>query len=194
MSTTILSYTAFEDTKLIIHGTLDEVALKIKKRIKVKPSASILIFSDSTGKQMDLDLRGSESEILDKLKVFLTTPESEQAAPAGPGRPKLGVVPREVSLLPRHWEWLATQSGGASATLRRLIDEARKNSSAKEQVKESQERTHKFMTALAGDLKNYEDALRALYARDKKLFSSLIREWPEDIKEYTKKLSAESWS
>ena len=85
-------------------------------------------------------------------------------------------MPIEVSLLPRHWEWLATQSAGASATLRRLIDEARKNSSAKEQVKESQERAHKFMIALAGDLKNYEDALRALYARDKKLFSSLNRE------------------
>lgn len=194
MSTTTLSYTAFEDTKLIICGSLDEVALKIKKRLKLKPSASILIFSDSTGKEMDLDLRGSEAEILDRLKVFITTSMHEQPVSTGPGRPKLGVVPREVSLLPRHWEWLATQSGGASSTLRRLVDEARKNSSAKEQTKESQERTHKFMTALAGDLKNYEEALRALYAKDKKAFFSFIKEWPDDIKEYIKKLSTETWT
>ena len=116
-----LSYTAFEGHRVLAAGGLEEVALKVRRRLKADASASILVFSDSTGKQMDLDLRGSEADLIDRLKIFVA---AESPSSSGPGRPKLGVVAREVSLLPRHWEWLATQSGGASATLRRLIEDA----------------------------------------------------------------------
>ncbi|HWU44472.1 MAG TPA: DUF2239 family protein [Bdellovibrio sp.] len=187
-----LLYTAFEGHKILAAGRLDEVALKVKKRLKTNHNASILIFSDSTGKQMDLDLRGSDADVSERLKVFVPA-DPDAVSSSGPGRPKLGVIPREVSLLPRHWEWLATQSGGASATLRRLVEEAKKNSAGKELVKNAQESAHKFMSALAGDLPNYEEALRALYAKDKKKFSSLIRDWPEDVRDHSKSLASLSW-
>jgi hypothetical protein len=189
-----LFYTAFEGQKVLATGPLEDVALAMRRRSKTNPSASILLFSDSSGKQMDVDLHGSESELIGRLQVFVAKEDPNGAAVTGPGRPKLGVVAREISLLPRHWEWLATQSGGASATLRRLIEDARKNPSDKERVREAQERTHKFMTALAGDLPNYEEALRALYAKEKTFFQSLIRKWPEDIRDHSKKLSMPVWA
>src|SRR5262245_7018554 len=99
------TYTAFENTRLIAHGSLEEVVLKVKKKIKNAPEASLLIFSDSTGKEMDFDFRGSEKEVLQRLQIYLPN-DTGPAPQSGPGRPKLGVVAREVSLLPRHWEWL----------------------------------------------------------------------------------------
>lgn len=189
--TTTLSYTAFEGTKILASGRLDEVAIKVRSRSKANSTATILIFSDATGKEMDIDLRGSESDMLERLKVFIS---DEKELPAtGPGRPKLGVVAREVSLLPRHWEWLATQPGGASGTLRRLIEDTQKNPSAREILREAQERTHKFMTAIAGNLADYEEALRALYAKDKKQFQSLIHSWPKDVRDHSNKLAAAIW-
>ncbi len=188
-----LQYTAFEGEKLLSSGSLDQVALKVKKRLKANQAASILIFSDSTGKQMDLDLRGSDSEILERMKIYLSPKSSEQTT-TGPGRPKLGVVSREISLLPRHWEWLATQPGGASVTLRKLVDEARKSSEGKESAKVIQERTYQFMSVLAGNLPNYEEALRALYAKDKKKFQAMIRDWPVDVRDHSKNLSDGVWA
>lgn len=182
------SYTAFTGHRLLAHGPLEEVVLCAKERLRADASASILVFSDLTGKQMDFDLSGSEKEVLRKLQVYLL-PEGKTAN-AGPGRPKLGVVAREISLLPRHWEWLSTQSGGASATLRRLVEEAKKDSSGKERVKQAQERAHKFMSAIAGDLPLFEEALRALYAKDAKKFKSCLADWPADIKEHARRMAA----
>lgn len=187
----MLSYTAFDSYEMISKGTLEEVAIEIKKYIRNHRDARILVFSDSSGKQMDMDLSGTEKEVLERLKVYLS-PE-ERAVSTGPGRPKLGVVAREVSLLPRHWEWLSTQTGGASATLRRLVEDARKNSSGKEKIKSSQERVHLMMTSLAGDFAHYEEALRALYAKDKKKFNALIGDWPKDVREYTRTLASDIW-
>ena len=149
----------------------------------------LLVFSNTTGKVMDFDLSGSEKEVLKRLQVFTAPTEPEVSTATGPGRPKLGVVAREVSLLPRHWEWLATQTGGASATLRRLVDEAKKTSQTKDLLKQAQETTYRFMSAIAGDLPHYEEALRALYAKDEKNFKAQIRDWPEDIKNALKKFS-----
>lgn len=183
------TYTAFEGHKLLAQGRLDEVVLRVKQRSKADISSSILVFSDLTGKEMDFDLRGSEKEVLQRLQVYLSHAGETPAASTGPGRPKLGVVAREVSLLPRHWEWLSTQSGGASATLRRLIEEAKKNSSGKELLKQAQERTHRFMSSIAGNLPHYEEALRALYAKDKKKFREQIADWPSDVRECTKRMA-----
>lgn len=188
-----LTYTAFAGQKQIAAGGLDEVALKVKKKIKTDTTASVLVFSDLTGKRIDLDLSGSDTEIIERLRVFLAPKESTAPA-SGPGRPKLGVVAREVSLLPRHWEWLATQPGGASGTLRRLVEEAKKSSGTKERVKLSQERAYQFMSSLAGNLPQYEEALRALFAKDKRKFTSLVRDWPGDIQSYAKDLAEEAWN
>ena len=185
-------YTAFNGQQLLISGQLEAVVLRVKQKIKSDPASSILVFSDLTGKEMDFDLRGTDKDALQRLQVYLSTNQDANSTP-GPGRPKLGVVAREVSLLPRHWEWLSTQSGGASATLRRLVEEAKKNSSSKELVKQAQERTHKFMSSMAGNLPNFEEALRALYAKDKKKFRDQITSWPNDLKEFIKRLSAEAF-
>jgi hypothetical protein len=181
------SYTAFDGNKLFAKGRLEEVVLKIKRTVKKLQTSSILIFNDSTGSTMDFDLTGTEKDVLRRLQIFVS---HEDVAPTGgPGRPKLGVVAREVSLLPRHWEWLATQSGGASATLRRLVEEAKKQLGTKNQVTQAQERTHKFMSTLAGNLPGYEEALRALYRKDKRKFKNLIAEWPIDIREHAENLA-----
>lgn len=184
-----LKYTAFENHKILCRGNLNQVILKVKKRIDKGSNASLIIFSDDTGKSMDFNFQGSEEDVLKRLVVFHKDPDSTESI-GGPGRPKLGVVSREVSLLPRHWEWLATQSGGASATLRKLVEEAKKKTATLHETKASQERTYKFMSVMAGDLKGYEEALRALYRKDKKLFLMHIHEWPEDIREHSLELSS----
>lgn len=184
------TYTAFEGHKQFAHGPLDEVVLKVKHKLKSAPETSVLVFSDETGKQMDFDLSGSDKDVLSRLKVYFSSGDkTSETAFAAPGRPKLGVVSREVSLLPRHWEWLSTQSGGASATIRRLIEEARKQPSGKEVIKQAQERTYKFLQSLAGDLPGYEEALRALFSKNKKEFDARIENWPRDIKKYAGKLA-----
>ncbi len=182
------SYTAFDGQKLIFQGTLEEVVLKVKKRQQAYPNGSLLVFSDATGKQMDFDLRGSEKEILQRLETFIS-PNLKTPSASGPGRPKLGVVAREVSLLPRHWEWLSTQSEGASGTIRRLIDSARTATTPASRLKQYQERTYKFMEAIAGNLPGYEEALRALYSKNKTKFKDHISSWPQDVRTHASELA-----
>ena len=106
----------------------------------------------------------------------------------GGGSPKLGVVAREVTLLPRHWEWLNRQPGGASATLRRLVERARKESGAADRARQAQEAAYRFMTTMAGNEPGYEEALRAFYRQDYDLFDELSRTWPQDVRDYARML------
>ncbi|MBS1984610.1 MAG: DUF2239 family protein [Bdellovibrionales bacterium] len=180
------TYTAFEGTKLLHRGTLDEVVLWVKSKMpRTGHGHDLLIFSDVTGTVIDFNFQGTEKDVLRRLQMF--TSEVSSSVNTGPGRPKLGVISREVSLLPRHWEWLATQSGGASAVLRKLVEEAKIKSVSS--AKQAQERCYKFMSVLAGDLPGYEEALRALYRKDKAKFTSQIAEWPRDVKEHAIYLS-----
>lgn len=181
-------YTAFEGTHRLFQGTLDEVVLKIKKRLGKADNSSILIFSDTTGKTMDFNFHGSENDVQKRLEVYVSPESSKETS--GPGRPKLGVISREVSLLPRHWEWLATQPGGASSTIRKLIEEAKKKSSTQITTKQVQERVYRFMSVIAGDLVGYEEALRALYKSDRKTFQLHVRDWPNDIKDHIFEMAA----
>ncbi len=181
------TYTAFDGNKLIFQGSLTDVVLKIKKRLGKEGNSSILIFSNSTGNVVDFNFHGHERDVQRRLEVFVS--EEAQAIPTGPGRPKLGVISREVSLLPRHWEWLATQTGGSSATLRCLVEEARKKSENGNQIKQAQERTYKFMLAIAGDFEGYEEVLRALYKKDEITFLAKIENWPKDIQVHLKDIS-----
>lgn len=185
------TYTAFNGSTRLARGPLHEVVLEVKHQLKAAPQSSILVFSDLTGKEMDFDLRGSDKEVLQRLQVYLSPEASDEIPAAGPGRPKLGVIAREVSLLPRHWEWLSTQTGGASATLRQLVEDAKKNLSVKDKLKQAQERTYKFMSTMAGNLPNFEEAVRALYAKDKKKLKEQIAAWPTDIKTHVKDISQE---
>ena len=174
------TYTAFVGTDLLASGNLNEVLAALKSCFDRDGGTLVLVFEDQTGKQVDFDLRGTLADVLAR----------HRRAPArvGPGRPKLGVVAREVSLLPRHWEWLEQQPTGASAAIRRLVDEARKRDPSEQQARSAIVSADRFLSAMAGNLPGYEEASRALYARKKRRFDDLIREWPRDIRLHAQRL------
>lgn len=173
--------TAFIGHRLLAAGPLQHVALAVKAAGEA--TEPIMVFKDTTGTVIDLDLRGSDEEILQRLEP---APTSE---PRGRGRPRLGVVAREVTLLPRHWDWLNAQTGGASVALRRLVEEARRALPEKERKRQSQEAAYRAMSALAGDLPDFEEASRALFADDAARFAALVAGWPEDIFRYVQRLA-----
>jgi uncharacterized protein len=187
--------TAFEGPRCIASGALVDVALAAKAAVQRNPAASVLTFDDTTGAVVDLDLRGSTAEIVSRLAEQSKVRPQRRSEPAseatarGRGRPKLGVVAREVSLLPRHWEWLAAQSGGASATLRRLVDEARRGDGGQSRARAAREAAYRFMSALAGDFVGFEEATRALFADDHKRFAEHTTTWPTDIRSHAEKLA-----
>ena len=179
------TFTVFADDRLVVSGDLEAVLRHTKAAQDRGEFDRWLIFDDSTGKQVDFDFRGTIEQVLARAPhhpLFVTDGPSPPRS--GPGRPKLGVVSREVSLLPRHWEWLEQQPNGISAALRRLVDEARKANAGKDRVRAAVEAAGRFMTAVAGNLPGFEEALRALYAHDEARFGEEIREWPKDVREH----------
>jgi len=180
--------TAFAGHRVLSAGPLTEVALAVRRADgAVDP---VLTFDDATGRVVDLDLRGTDAEVLARL----SPPRAEPAplsdpAPRGRGRPRLGVVPREVTLLPRHWEWLAEQPGGASVTLRKLVEEARRRGGGDRRARIAREAAYRFMSALAGDLPGFEEASRALFADDPGRFAEQVSDWPEDVRGYATRLA-----
>ncbi|MBF0313599.1 MAG: DUF2239 family protein [Oligoflexia bacterium] len=183
------TYTVFEKFEIIAKGNLEEVILFIKKRIGTNNHSSALIFDDTTGRSIDFDLSGTLDDVKQRLAIFVHHKAKESTQNLGPGRPKLGVVSREVSLLPKHWEWLALQSGGASLSLRKLVDMAIKDQAGNKSVRFYQDALAHFMSSIAGDCPHYEEATRALYRKDKDLFFSQIASWPKDLKTHIKKMS-----
>jgi len=168
------NYSAFSGDRLIAFGSLQEVLTASKAFVDSTDDPELLIFEDRTGRQIDFDFRGSLDEVL--ARALPPAPRT------GPGRPKLGVVSREVSLLPRHWEWLEAQPQGISAGIRRLVEEARKQNPGEQRARKGREALNRFMTAIAGNRPNYEEATRALFAADNARFEELIADWPEDIR------------
>jgi uncharacterized protein len=178
---------AFAGSRRIALGPLVTLARAVKAHSDSGDSAPILIFEAATSARIELDLRGNLDEVLARLPQ---PAPAEAARKSGPGRPKLGVVSREVTLLPRHWDWLATQPGGASVTLRKLVEEAKRASQDKDRARRASEAVHRFMTVMAGDLPQYEEAVRAFYAQDADRFRDLIQGWPEDIRSHAAHLAA----
>lgn len=184
--------TAFLDHERLAWGELRHVAIKIKQRFPTRDHiATLLVFSDHDGTAMDLDLRGSLADVTHRYAMSEGSTPAPRApatpddtAPRGRGRPKLGVVPREITLLPRHWQWLNAQPGGASVALRKLVEEARKLHEGTDRIRQSQERCYRFMSAIAGNLPGFEEATRALYARDFAAFESHIAIWPDDLRDH----------
>jgi hypothetical protein len=176
----------------LISGPLAEVALAVRKSTNAMGGESILVFDDTTGKALDIDLRGTDEDILARLP--LSTPaavatEPPASEPRGRGRPRLGVVAREVTLLPRHWDWLASQPGGASVALRKLVEKARGASGARDRHRAARDAAYHFMSAMAGDFENFEEASRALFADDRRRFAELIAAWPADIRDHIVRLA-----
>lgn len=187
------TYTSFMGHRRIASGPMLVNVLAVKKVLESRVNDPVLIFDDVTGRFVDVNTQGTDEELAQRYApVDVSEAEVEQIeeeAPRGRGRPKLGVVPREVTLLPRHWDWLATQPGGASVALRKLVEEARRASAAKDQRRQAQERTYNFMTALGGDLPGFEEAMRALFADELERFKSLLAAWPDDVREHAIKLA-----
>jgi len=187
------SFTAFEGERRLASGPLDEVALAIK-HVAHKGLAPIAIFDDVTGRAVDLDLRGSDTDVLARFAKTLEpakagdsiAPTSE---PRGRGRPKLGVVAREVTLLPRHWEWLNAQPGGASVALRKLVEQARRATGDADRARAAREAAYHFMSAMAGNLPGFEEATRALFADDRRRMAGHIATWPADIRDHVVRLA-----
>lgn len=184
------SFTAFAGSRQVVRGQLDVVIRELVAWLVTGDESSLLIFEDGTGRQVDFDLRGTPDEAVARLATHPIMGGDDGAERrSGPGRPKLGVVSREVSLLPRHWEWLEDQPGGMSATLRRLVDEARRRGAGADRVRRSREAAGRVMTALAGDLPGYEEASRALWAGDGGRLTAMTREWPSDVRAYVERLA-----
>ncbi|WP_337176040.1 DUF2239 family protein [Paludisphaera sp.] len=178
------TYTAFAGEHLVGTGGLRAMLGKVKAYLDDGGEDRVLIFEDQTGRQVDFDFRGTPQEVLDR---------ADPGGPrTGPGRPKLGVVAREITLLPRHWEWLERQPSGASAALRRLVDEARRREPGRERARVAREAASKVMWAMAGDLPNFEEASRALFGSDLARFEKLIAAWPKDLRKHLARLVREA--
>ncbi|NTW84324.1 MAG: DUF2239 family protein [Chlorobiaceae bacterium] len=186
---------AFDGMRCIASGDLREVAVGVKKLIDRGEALTVLIFDDQSSEIVEIDFRGSADDVVERLERKTVSqgsvPETSGTEPEprqGPGRPKLGVVPREVTLLPRHWEWLNCQPGGASVALRKLVEDARRANSEQDRLRASQESLYRFMSAMGGDLPGFEEASRAMFARDADRFIEMIECWPADIRDHARKL------
>lgn len=191
-------HVAFAGDRLLARGSLQDVALAVHRHLDGHDlaDAGLFVFDETAGRLTDLDLRGSAEAV--QARYAATSTGVDEARGETPvarrrGRPKLGVVGREVTLLPRHWEWLDGQRGGASAALRRLVDGARKSASGVDRAHRAQDATHRLMTALAGNHPGFEEACRALYAGDAARFRMEVAPWPADLKRVLEDLAADVW-
>lgn len=186
---TVNRYTVFDGPRRIAAGSLATAALAFKHALAQGASGPVLIYDDRTGRVTDIDTRGTDAEVA--ARHAAGDDPASAAGPRGRGRPRLGVVAREVTLLPRHWDWLAAQPGGASVALRRLVDQARHALGEQDRRRAAHERAYHFMSAMAGDLPHFEEAVRALFADDRPRFGMLVAGWPEDVREYATRLAFE---
>lgn len=187
-------FTAFLGPNRLAAGPLAEVAIAVMQASRRPAAPPIVIFSDASGQPIDLDLRGTERDVIARLPKPASPPdagteETASTEPRGRGRPKLGVVAREVTLLPRHWEWLSAQPGGASVALRKLVEEARRANGDIDRARAARDAAYRFMSIMAGNLVGFEEASRALFADDRRRFVGLIAGWPDDIRDHIVKLA-----
>ncbi len=193
------THLAFAGHTCIARGALPEVARAVRLALDAGESRPVAVFESAASAPVDLDLRGTPDEAAARAAAMagarargtagadLPGTAGGGAAGAerkGPGRPKLGVVGREVTLLPRQWDWLAAQPGGASVTLRKLVEGARKADQESNRTRRTQDVAYRFMHALAGNLPDFEEATRALYRWDLPRLEGLIEPWPVDVRDH----------
>ena len=188
-------YTAFAGHQRLASGALHEAARAVARAAARDAAGPLLIFDDATGQVVDVDPRGTEADVApppDAPPPDALPPDvaPSDVAPRRPGRPRLGVVAREVTLLPQHWAWLAAQPGGASVTLRRLVEQARRAGAAHDRARRARDAAYRFTHAVAGDLPGFEEATRALFAGDLARFRTLMAPWPADVRAYAAALAS----
>jgi hypothetical protein len=176
---------AFAGHRLLARGPAAEVVAAVKAATEA--GEAVLTFDAVDGRVVDLDLRGDLAAVLARLS---SAPEAEKR---GPGRPKLGVTAREVTLLPRHWDWLSGQPGGASVALRKLVEGALREAEGPDRARRSKEAAYRFMTAIAGDLPGYEAAPRMLFAGDGAGFAAAVEGWPEGVRDTVRGRGVGAW-
>jgi len=183
--------TAFAGSRRIASGQPTDVALAAKTALDRDDGRPILVFDDVTGRVVEFDLRGTPAEVA--ARIAQTEPNDPAEPIRRPGRPRLGVVSREVTLLPRHWEWLKAQSGGASVALRKLVETARGSRVKADRQRLAQQSADRFMLAIAGDEPGYEEAARALYSGERLRFEACIGAWPDDVRRHALHLAADAF-
>lgn len=190
------AFIAFENGQRIAAGALADVAITVHHRAGGRTHEQIQVFETASGISLNLDLTGSDKDIRTRYASKPhTTPEAETPeGPRGRGRPKLGVVPREVTLLPRHWEWLNAQPGGASVALRKLVEDARRTRGQSDTLRARQEAAYRFISAIAGDWRNCEESTRSLFAGDAERFRDLTESWPADVRDHARQLACAAFS
>jgi hypothetical protein len=182
------TWIAFAGSKRIAFGPPQDVAANVKAFVDGGGEDAVLVFDAASSQTVELDLRGSVSAVLKRLSA-MTAGESGSAksAPAkvrAPGRPKLGVIAREVTLLPRHWDWLGEQPGGASVALRKLVERALRTNGDEDRIRRTREAAYRFMNVMAGNAPRYEEALRALFAGDHDRLRKIVAKWPADVRKH----------
>ncbi|WP_262269010.1 DUF2239 family protein [Microvirga yunnanensis] len=193
MGENLKTYTAFAGARLIRSGPLPAVAEAAKTALDRGETEPVVVLDDETCHVVEVDFRGTPEDVRNRLSDRSDTGPGP-FEPRGPGRPRLGVVAREVTLLPRHWDWLNGQPGGASVALRKLVEEARRGSEGQDRVRQAREALYRFMAILAGNEAAFEEASRALFAGDRTLFMALIRLWPKDIRAHAERLSGPAFA
>ncbi|KJK04861.1 hypothetical protein UB44_00805 [Burkholderiaceae bacterium 26] len=189
--------TAFAGTQRLAAGPVRDVARAVKIHLDAHPESQVLVFDNTSAQPVEFDLRGTVEEVLariDQPAPSAAEPAESESRPRGPGRPKLGVIAREVTLLPRHWDWLAAQPGGASVTLRKLVEDARRAAEGADRRRVAQEAAYRFMSAMAGNAAGFEDATRALFAADAMAFESLTQSWPADVRDFARELASQAFN
>ncbi len=184
---------AFEGTRRIAAGKLEAVASRVKRRVDEGARAPVVVLDAVTSETVELDLRGTLEDVRARLAAAhpaaAVRADTEVASARGPGRPRLGVVAREVTLLPRHWEWLREQPGGASVALRKLVEEARRAGAGRDRLRRARDAAYRFINVLAGDEPGFEEAVRALYAGDAERFQKMTQHWPADVRAHARALA-----
>jgi uncharacterized protein len=191
--TSSTTWTAFAEGKRIAIGQPRDVTMRVKALVDGQPDVSVVVLDADSSQPVEVDLRGSLATVLERLPAPVAdAPPSAppgDAVPRGPGRPKLGVVPREVTLLPRHWDWLGTQPGGASVALRKLVEQAQRASADADRRRAATESAYRFMHALAGDEEGFEEASRALFAGRIDRLEAEVAAWPPDVRTHLLELA-----
>lgn len=191
--------TAFAESRRVLTGELKVVVSAVQRVLAEVPGARILVFDNRTGETIDWDPRGWDALVglpnrgCGEVRDASGEGRSGGVAPRGPGRPRLGVVAREVTLLPRHWEWLAAQPGGASVALRKLVEQARRATVGEEEARRAREATYRFMAVAGGNEPGFEEAIRALFAGERERFESGMKGWPTDIREQASRMARASF-
>ena len=182
---TTLNWIAFTGHDRIAKGEPTVVAAAVKQFADANDTANLLVFDMASSQPVELDLRGTLDEVTARVTETLAVQEPKRRR----GRPKLGVVSKEVTLLPRHWDWLQAQPGGASVTLRKLVETASKAHDSGGNPQQQLESAYRFMTAIGGNLPGYEEGIRALFAKDGAKFKKALKKWPKDVRKHVRNLA-----